>query len=83
MVFQLISRRYERGSTIITSNKTFAEWGQVLGDDVLAAVLLGWPREMLVSGSLLCVPRSSRGPGGRFSSASVDAAPVDVVRGRG
>jgi DNA replication protein DnaC len=40
MVFQLISRRYERGSTIITSNKSFAEWGQVLGDDVLATAIL-------------------------------------------
>lgn len=40
MVFQLISCRYERGSTIITSNKSFAEWGQVLGDDVLATAIL-------------------------------------------
>jgi len=30
----------ERGSMIITSNKTFAEWGQVLGDDVLATAIL-------------------------------------------
>jgi DNA replication protein DnaC len=40
MVFQLISRRYERGSMIITSNKGYAEWGQVLGDDVLATAIL-------------------------------------------
>lgn len=40
MVFQLVSRRYERGSMIITSNKTFAEWGTVLGDDVLATAIL-------------------------------------------
>ena len=40
MVFQLVSRRYERGSMIITSNKSFAEWGQVLGDDVLATAIL-------------------------------------------
>jgi DNA replication protein DnaC len=40
MVFQLISRRYERGSMIITSNKSFAEWGNVLGDDVLATAIL-------------------------------------------
>lgn len=30
MVFQPVSRRYERGSMIITSNKSFAEWGGVL-----------------------------------------------------
>lgn len=40
MVFQLISRRYERGSTILSSNKSFAEWGQVFGDDVLATAIL-------------------------------------------
>lgn len=40
MVFQLISRRYERGSMIITSNKAFTEWGSVLGDDVLATAIL-------------------------------------------
>jgi len=40
MVFQLVSRRYERGSMIITSNKSFTEWGQVLGDDVLATAIL-------------------------------------------
>jgi DNA replication protein DnaC len=40
MVFQLVSRRYERGSIILTSNKTFAEMGQVFGDEVLAAAIL-------------------------------------------
>lgn len=40
MVFQLVSRRYERGSIIITSNKAFTEWGNVLGDDVLATAIL-------------------------------------------
>ncbi len=40
MVFQLVSRRYERGSMIITSNKSFGEWGGVLGDDVLATAIL-------------------------------------------
>lgn len=40
MVFQLVSRRYERGSIILTSNKSFPEWGSVLGDDVLATAIL-------------------------------------------
>lgn len=40
MLFQLVSRRYERGSMIITSNKSFVEWGGVLGDDVLATAIL-------------------------------------------
>ncbi|CCW12237.1 IS21-like element helper ATPase IstB [Rhodococcus aetherivorans] len=40
MFFQLISRRYEKGATIVTSNKSFTEWGSVLGDDVLATAIL-------------------------------------------
>jgi len=40
MVFQLVTRRYERGSIIVTSNKAFSEWGQVFGDDVLASAIL-------------------------------------------
>ncbi len=40
MVFQLVSRRYERGSIILTSNKSFSEMGQVFGDDVLATAIL-------------------------------------------
>jgi IstB-like ATP binding protein len=39
MVFQLVSRRYERGSIILTSNKAFSEWGQVFSDEVLATVI--------------------------------------------
>ena len=39
-VFQLISRRYEKGSVIITSNKAFSEMGQVFTDEVLATAIL-------------------------------------------
>jgi DNA replication protein DnaC len=38
--FQLISRRYERRSTVFTSNKTFADWGEIFQDHVIAAALL-------------------------------------------
>jgi DNA replication protein DnaC len=38
--FQLMSRRYETGSTILTSNKSFDEWGEVFGDDVMAGALI-------------------------------------------
>ena len=40
MFFQLVTRRYERGTMIITSNKSLAEWGGVLGDEVLATAIL-------------------------------------------
>jgi len=38
--FQLISRRYERFSTIFTSNKSFGEWGEIFQDHVIAAAIL-------------------------------------------
>ena len=37
---QLMNRRYENASTVLTSNKGFEEWGEVLGDDVMAAALI-------------------------------------------
>ncbi|MBM3263307.1 MAG: ATP-binding protein [candidate division Zixibacteria bacterium] len=40
LIFQLIVGRYEKGSIILTSNKTFVEWGEVFGDKVLVTALL-------------------------------------------
>lgn len=40
LVFQMISKRYEKGSIILTSNKAFSEWGSVFGDEVLATAIL-------------------------------------------
>jgi DNA replication protein DnaC len=39
-LFQLISRRYEKSSTIFTSNKSFGEWGEIFKDHVIAAAVL-------------------------------------------
>jgi len=40
LFFQLINARHERASTVLTSNKGFEEWGNVLGDEVMAAALI-------------------------------------------
>jgi DNA replication protein DnaC len=40
LFFQLVNARYERGSMILTSNRGFAEWGEVFGHPVVAAALL-------------------------------------------
>ena len=40
LLFQLVSRRYERGSMLVTSNQPVSEWGTVLGDDVAATAIL-------------------------------------------
>ena len=40
LFFQLISKRYESGSIIITTNKPFEEWGEIFNDDVVASAIL-------------------------------------------
>jgi DNA replication protein DnaC len=40
LFFQVIARRYERASTMLTSNKGFEEWGEIFGDEVMAAALI-------------------------------------------
>jgi len=39
-LFQLVSKRYTKGSIIVTSNKSYAEWGSVFGDDVTPAAVI-------------------------------------------
>jgi DNA replication protein DnaC len=39
-LFQLVSRRYLKGSIILTSNKSYGEWGDIFADQVLAAAIL-------------------------------------------
>ncbi len=40
LFFQLVNARYERGAMILTSNRAFKEWGEIFGDNVIAAALL-------------------------------------------
>jgi len=40
LFFQLVSARYTRGSIILTSNKSFGDWGQIFGDTVVATAIL-------------------------------------------
>jgi DNA replication protein DnaC len=40
LFFQLMSRRYEHASTVLTSNKSFEEWGEIFGDEMMAAALI-------------------------------------------
>jgi len=40
LFFQLISRRYEKGPMILTSNQSFGAWGEVFGDRVIATAIL-------------------------------------------
>ena len=40
LFFQLMTLRYEHASTVLTSNKGFEEWGEIFGDEVMAAALI-------------------------------------------
>jgi DNA replication protein DnaC len=40
LFFQLMARRYETASTVLTSNKPFDEWGVIFGDDLMAGALI-------------------------------------------
>ena len=40
LLFRLIQRRYEKASLILTSNKSFIDWGEIFGDQVLATAIL-------------------------------------------
>jgi DNA replication protein DnaC len=40
LMFMLVSRRYERASLIVTSNKPFSAWGEIFGDEVTAAAMI-------------------------------------------
>jgi DNA replication protein DnaC len=40
LMFMLVSRRYERASMIVTSNKPFSAWGEIFGDEVVAAAMI-------------------------------------------
>jgi hypothetical protein len=40
LMFMLVSRRYERASLIVTSNKPFSGWGEIFGDEVTAAAMI-------------------------------------------
>ncbi len=56
LFFQLVSRRYERGSILITSNRSVAEWGEVFGDAVVATAILD---RLLHHSHVLTIPGES------------------------
>jgi DNA replication protein DnaC len=66
--FQLVNRRYQRGSTVVTSNKRVSEWADLFGDEVLAAAILD---RLLHEGEVVTI----NGPSYRLRGR------LDVVKG--
>ena len=40
LLFQILCARYERGTIIMTSNKHFSDWGELMSDSVIATAIL-------------------------------------------
>lgn len=40
LFFRLVTRRYEKASTVLTSNKSYSDWGEIFGDQVIATAIL-------------------------------------------
>ena len=66
LFFQLVNARYEKGAMILTSNRGFAEWGEVFGDAVVATALLD---------RLLTTASSSRSKAPATGSATMPSSP--------
>jgi DNA replication protein DnaC len=70
--FELVTARYEQGSILLTSNTSFSEWGNVLGNEVLATALLD---RLLHHAEVLSVTGRSYRMKDRLSANSVSVKP--------
>jgi len=70
--FELVTARYEQGSILLTSNTSFSEWGNLLGNEVLATALLD---RLLHHAEVLSVTGRSYRMKDRLSANSVSVQP--------
>lgn len=70
--FELVTARYEHGSILLTSNTSFSEWGNLLGNEVLATALLD---RLLHHAEVLSVTGRSYRMKDRLSANSVSVKP--------
>jgi len=76
LFFQLVSRRYERGSVLITSNRSVGEWGTVFGDPVVATAILD---RLLHHSQVVTIRGDSYRLREKRRSDLIKAAPVEAV----
>src|ERR671910_317994 len=81
LFFQLVSRRYERGSMLITSNRAIGEGGTVFGDPVVATAI-GWARSAAPASSSRRASRTSwrRPHEPRFAQVGPQVPPAGLRR---
>jgi DNA replication protein DnaC len=88
--FQLVSARYEKGSIILTSNKSYGDWGSIFGDQIIATAILdrllhhsttinirgeSYRLKDRKRSGLLGGRGQEGGAGGEFSAGSASASP--------
>jgi len=82
LFFQLVAKRYERGSMILTSNRPVSEWDQVFGDAVLVTAildrLLHHSHVVTIKGQSYRLKEKRRS--GLIKSTSVDTVPAEAVQ---
>jgi DNA replication protein DnaC len=76
LFFQLISRRYERGSVLITSNRSVGEWGTVFGDAVVATAILD---RLLHHSHVITIRGDSYRLREKRRSGLIKATPIDTA----
>ena len=77
LFFQLVSRRYERGSLLITSNRSVGEWGSVFGDAVVATAILD---RLLHHSHVVTIRGDSYRLREKRRAGLIKAAPLDQVQ---
>ena len=77
LFFQLVSRRYERGSVLITSNRSVGEWGSVFGDPVVATAILD---RLLHHSHVITIRGDSYRLREKRRSGLIKAAPLDQAQ---
>jgi DNA replication protein DnaC len=70
-MFSLVSARYERASLIVTSNKPFSAWGEIFGDEVVAAAMID---RLVHHAEILAL----KGDSYRLRDKDLESAPVAV-----
>ncbi len=71
-IFEVVARRYEKGSIVLTSNRGFAEWGQVFADPVVASAILD---RLLHQSEIFAVNGPSYRLKDKLGSGSLDRRP--------
>ena len=71
LFFQLINARYEKGAMILTSNRGFAEWGEIFGDPVVTTALRRQAAPPCCSTGCSTMPSSCRSKGPAYGCATM------------